>query len=115
MVEYLIEAVLLTAREGWRLLTDYRFEPATGLWRHHQEPAEPPLRLHQLSYGPNGELTYAQHDDHAPESALAGYLEEARRLFAAHAAHARDAGSAAPPDADWSELQWFDLPAVCLR
>ena len=114
VVEYLLEAVLLTAREGWRLLPDYRFEPATGLWRHHQEPAEPPLRLHQLGYGPDGELTYPRHDDRAPESALPGYLDEARRLFAARLALAPDADSAASPDADWSELQWFDLPAVCL-
>jgi hypothetical protein len=110
--EYLLEAVALTAREGWRLLPDYRFEPATGLWRHHQEPPEPPLRLRQLAYGPDGELGYPRHDDRAPESALAGYLDEARRLFAARAAP--DADSAASPDAHWSDLQWFDLPAVCL-
>jgi selenocysteine lyase/cysteine desulfurase len=36
----------------------------------------------------------------------------ARRLFAARAS---DGDSAASPDADWSELQWFDLPAVCMR
>jgi len=31
---YLVEAVDLVASDGWRFLPDYRFEPATGLWRH---------------------------------------------------------------------------------
>ena len=39
---YLVDAVRLVARDGWRLLQDYRFDPATGLWRHHLGPAEPP-------------------------------------------------------------------------
>ena len=39
---YLVDAVRLVARDGWRLLEDYRFDPATGLWRHHLGPAEPP-------------------------------------------------------------------------
>ena len=32
--DYVVRAVELVAREGWRLLPWYRFEPATGLWRH---------------------------------------------------------------------------------
>ncbi len=32
--DYIVEAVRLVATDGWRLLGDYRFEPATGLWRH---------------------------------------------------------------------------------
>ena len=43
--DYIVEAVRLVARHGWRLLGDYRFDPATGLWRHRRGPAEPPLRL----------------------------------------------------------------------
>ena len=48
--DYLVRAVALVAREGWRLLDDYRFDPVTGRWRHHEGPVEPPLRLSQLSY-----------------------------------------------------------------
>ena len=32
--DYLLEAVELVATDGWRLLPQYRFEPASGLWRH---------------------------------------------------------------------------------
>ncbi|MGZ4518557.1 MAG: aminotransferase class V-fold PLP-dependent enzyme, partial [Mycobacteriaceae bacterium] len=65
---YLVEAVRLVAREGWRLLEDYRFNPATGLWRHHDGPAEPPLRLRQIRYDENGAMQYPHHDDRAPET-----------------------------------------------
>ena len=52
--DYLVEAVRLVARDGWRLLGDYRFEPATGLWRHRDGAVEPPLRLRQLATTPTG-------------------------------------------------------------
>ena len=42
---YIVEAVRLVAREGWRLLGDYRFDPVTGLWRHRDGVVEPPMRL----------------------------------------------------------------------
>ena len=32
--DYILDAVDLVARDGWRLLPHYRFDPATGLWRH---------------------------------------------------------------------------------
>ena len=37
----------LVAAEGWKLLPDYRFDPASGLWIHRRGPVEPPLRLDQ--------------------------------------------------------------------
>ena len=49
---YLIDAVNLTATHGYRLLTDYRFDPHTGLWRHRNGPPQPPLRLRDLHYTP---------------------------------------------------------------
>jgi hypothetical protein len=50
--------------------------------------------------------------DTAPESALAGYLDEARRLFAG----ADVSGDGAAPDlgADFEHLRWFELPAACV-
>jgi selenocysteine lyase/cysteine desulfurase len=44
VADYIIEAVRFIAREGDRFLTDYRFDPPTGLWYHRDLPAEPPLR-----------------------------------------------------------------------
>ena len=52
----------MVAQDGWKLLPDYRFDLATGLWHHRQGPVEPPLRLDQVGYGkdegndPEGDL-----------------------------------------------------------
>ena len=111
--DYVVEAVRLVAREGWRLLPDYRFEPATGLWRHRRAAPEPPLRLAHVRYDADGVMQYPRHDARAPDSALAGYLEEARALFA----RAADPSPPEPGDlvsADFEHLRWFELPAGCL-
>ncbi len=110
---YVVEAVRLVAREGWRLLGDYRFEVESGLWRHRNGPVEPPMRLDQISYM-DGVMTYPRHHDRAPESALEGYLEEARRIFA-EAAEGADESPDGLVSENFEELRWFDLPAACLR
>ena len=46
---------------------DYRFDPATGLWRHRDGPVEPPLRLGDVRYDEDGVLRYPRHDRPAPE------------------------------------------------
>ncbi|HEX3336296.1 MAG TPA: aminotransferase class V-fold PLP-dependent enzyme, partial [Jatrophihabitans sp.] len=112
---YIIDAVRLIARDGWRLLGDYHFEPATGLWRHRRGLVEPPLRLTQVGYDRDGVMKYPRHDDRAPESELAGYLDEAAAVFAA--AGAVDSDAQLPEGAvsgDFEELRWFELPAACL-
>jgi len=110
--DYIVEAIRLVAREGWRLLGDYRFEPTTGLWRHRAGPVEPPLRLHHVSYAADGAMTYDRHDTTAPASVLADYMAQARRIMA----------DAVPPDCsdqahlseDFDTLRWFELPAGTL-
>jgi selenocysteine lyase/cysteine desulfurase len=110
--DYIVEAVRLVAREGWRLMGDYRFEPTTGLWRHRAGAVEPPLRLPDVSYAADGTMTYERHDTTAPSSVLADYMAEARSLMA----------EASPPDCadadrlsdDFDSLRWFELPAGAL-
>ncbi|WP_286310561.1 aminotransferase class V-fold PLP-dependent enzyme [Agromyces mangrovi Wang et al. 2018] len=97
--DYLVEAVRLVARDGWRMLPDYAFDPDTGLWRHRRGPAEPPLRLREVSYDADGRMAYPHHDDRAPESALAGYLAEARQRFAAAGGGVAAPGAAEMTDA----------------
>ncbi len=116
---YIINAVELIAEQGWRLLPDYLFDPVSGLWRHRNGPVEPPLRLSQVTYGPDGRMEYPHHEDRAPESALADYLTAGSRILA-------DAQpDTEPPDyselitaglirGDFEQLRWFDLPPACL-
>jgi selenocysteine lyase/cysteine desulfurase len=113
--EYLLEAVHLVADQGRKLLTDYRFDPASGLWRHRQGPVEPPLRLHALGYDEQGRLRFTSSHAKARDTALAGYLEEARQLLAARPAPP-DGDTPTPPglSVDFEALRWFVLPPECL-
>ena len=113
---YVVDAVRLIARDGWRLLEDYHFDPASGLWRHHRGPVEPPLRLGQISYDADGEMQYPHQDDRAAESELKRYLDEAAALLA-ETRPPRDQSTALPAQTvseDFEHLRWFDLPAASL-
>ena len=111
--DFIVRAVLFVATHGARFLTDYRFDPQTGLWRHRHGPVEPPLRLAEVTYDPRtGGMRYPQHDATAPESALGQYLAEAAALTEERA----DPDCSAPSGlrADFEALRWFDLPRECL-
>ena len=110
---YIVEAVALVANDGWRLLGDYRFEPSTGLWRHRQGPAEPPLRLSQVTYDGSGAMRYPRHQDRAPESELKSYLAEARATFEAATPEPGEPAEG-QLSADFEHLRWFELPSACL-
>jgi selenocysteine lyase/cysteine desulfurase len=112
VLDYIVEAVLLVAREGWRLLPDYRFDPERGLWRHRAGPVEPPLRLTQVGYDPEGVMRYPRFDDRAPEAALGSYLGEARTILAAE--HSTSGGDVLVMSDDFEQLRWFELPPSCL-
>jgi selenocysteine lyase/cysteine desulfurase len=108
---YVVDAVRLVARDGWRLLPDYAFEPESGLWRHRRGPVEPPMRLSQVTYDDSGSMTYPRSAQRAPESDLAGYLEEAAALFAGASA---DQAEPAVVSEDFDHLRWFELPAASI-
>jgi len=116
VVDYLISAVTFVARHGHLFLADYSFDPDTGIWHHRNGPVEPALRLREVSYGADGQMLYQVHNDRAPESALALYLEIAEELAAVREAPpAPMQGSAASTLSDrFESLRWFELPQVCL-
>jgi selenocysteine lyase/cysteine desulfurase len=103
---YLIEAVDLIARYGYRLLPDYRFDVHHGLWSHRVQPR---------STGPAlGEL-WAPERPKSPiagEESLAGQLAEARRLFADRPTELDETAPDLPPE--FERMRWFPLPPVCL-
>ncbi len=110
--EYIVRAVALVAEHGWRLVPDYRFDVASGRWRHKNGPVEPPLRLSQLNYV-DGVLTYPRRDDRAPESDLAGYLTFAQEHMTSLPEPGADV-DAHKVSADFEHLRWFELPDICL-
>ena len=72
-----------------------------------------------MRYDADGVLSYPRHADTAPESALAGYLDEARALFAGEPPEPPPTAERTDADdrvtADFEHLRWFDLPrSACL-
>ena len=109
---YIADAVDLLAAQGHRLLPDYRFDPRTGLWRHAGGSPRAPLRLSEVSYGPDGAMAYPHRRAQAGEDAFPGYLREARALLAARPAAVNDGPTGLGPD--FEALRWFPLPPACL-
>jgi selenocysteine lyase/cysteine desulfurase len=107
--DFLLEAVDLVARDGWRLLPQYRFDPASGLWRHRAGAPEPPLSLRDVRYD-DGVMRYAAHRHREPESRLAAYLEEARALLGAPPPTPPGIEEPLGAGADFENLRWFWLP-----
>jgi selenocysteine lyase/cysteine desulfurase len=111
VADYIVEAVRLVARDGWRLLGDYRFDTATGIWTHREGVVEPPLRL--------GSITYDEHGMHAPTSQLAGdesllqhHLDDGAKILTESCEP-----DLTPPtnvSDDFEHLRWFDLPATAI-
>jgi hypothetical protein len=113
VANYLIDAVDLIATEGHRLLADYRFDPHTGLWRHHRQ-ARPPLRLTDLTHAA---YTTSRSTLRAPrcvvgEEVLGGYLRHASAVMAERPNTVDDGPTGLP--AEFEALRWFHLPPVCL-
>ena len=111
VTDYIVDAVRLIARDGWRLLPDYRFDNATGRWRHREGPVEPPLRLRDVGYAADGSFVFPRHTARAAEGELAAYLIEGARILAERA---DDAGPQAEVSPGYDDLRWFELPAACM-
>lgn len=105
--QYLLDAIHLIATEGWRLLPDYTFCPETGLWRHRRGQPDAAMRLGDITYR-TGRMEFRSRHATEPESALSGYLDEARRLMAAAGGVVTEAEAART--ADFEALRWFPLP-----
>jgi len=108
-LNYILEAVHLVAEHGWKLLRDYSFCSETGQWRHRNPRPDASMSLRDVRFDPSGSLDYRLRVLSEPESALPGYLEAARRIFA------EAAERQPPPDAqqelspDLEALRWFSL------
>ena len=110
---YLTDAIYLIGRYGHRLLPDYRFEPRTGLWRHHRQPSESYPQLGEIGQmmieNPARSVTPAA----LGEDVLAEYLDFARVLMTQRPDGIDDAPTGLADD--FEALRWFPLPPVCLQ
>lgn len=113
VADYLVEAVRMVARDGWRLLGDYVFDPSTGLWQHRRGVVEPPLSLHAVSYE-GGRPSFPATTARGGVELLRQHLIDAAAIFAATPGPDLDAHPA-DVSADFEHLRWFDLPADGVR
>ena len=88
VADYVVDAVRLVARDGWRLLGDYLFDPLTGRWRHRDGLVEPPIRLGDVEYADDGSMVVPRSDARGGEDLLAQHLRDGAAILAA----------ATPPD-----------------
>jgi selenocysteine lyase/cysteine desulfurase len=100
--QFILEAVHLIARKGWRLLADYTYDPATAVWRHKDGPPEPPMSLLDADFGGD-----RHHLGSVRPEALVGYLAEAEEIL--------DRGSERGPECpsipeDAESLRWYANP-----
>jgi len=115
--QFLLDAIHLVASEGWRLLPHYTFDPDTGAWRHRNYGTMTSVKkLAEVSYR-TGKMEYRSRHATEPESALPGYIEEARRIIAAADQEFRSSAleiEDPPRTKDFEELRWFPLPGEVL-
>ena len=109
LFDYVLEAVHLVATHGWRLLPAYTFDPMSGLWHHRDRPTEPRLTLDEVTFDAGG-ISYPDRRLQIPDTALGGFLDEARALFAELDATPVDGGQHLELGADFEHLRWFPLP-----
>jgi selenocysteine lyase/cysteine desulfurase len=108
VIDFLIEAVRLVARDGWRLLDDYRFDPATGRWTHRAGRVPPPMSLHDVRFD-DGEVTWPRRRLQVDDEELTDVLAHAREILADARPHPEDVEAVGlPPEAE--ALRWFPLP-----
>jgi selenocysteine lyase/cysteine desulfurase len=107
LADYIIDAVNLVARHGWKLLPQYTFDPETGVWRHHEAADHAPAGLQDfdiMNPRPSEAETVG-------EDALAGYLSQARKILEqADATLNSSAETTDPLSSDAETLRWFPLP-----
>ena len=107
--DFLLRAVHMVADEGWKLLPQYRFDPATGIWCHRRGHPEPPMGLDDVTYQ-SGKMEYRGRRLREPEFALEGYLEDAVRTFAEASSDACRTERPLETSAEFEHLRWFPMP-----
>jgi selenocysteine lyase/cysteine desulfurase len=113
VADYVVDAVRLVARDGWRLLGDYRFDQMAGRWHHRHGLVEPPISLRAITYDAGRPLMPSERLT-GGEELLADHLREGAEILS---------GSSGPDlsahpgkvSADFEHLRWFDLPPGCLE
>ena len=105
------------AKHGNLFLSDYNFNPDTGLWKHKNGPVEPPMSLNAISYNSAGEMQYPIKHDRTPESSLKNYIKQAQKFSIDKEQNTATNLSTNVADLlgeQFESMRWFELPHECL-
>jgi selenocysteine lyase/cysteine desulfurase len=105
--KFILDAVEFLAREGWRFLPHYTFDPETGVWRHRNAPQGTSLSLEDINYK-SGKMQYRSQHISEPEDACQEYLGAARLLVEKLKGDCGQ-GKCAVLSEDLEKLRWFPL------
>ena len=105
MFQYVIQAVLLLAKDGWRALVDYTMDPCTGKWSHNGKGPMPPT-IDLLKPPP---LVPS-----LPESVFGEQLHAAQAILGGCSGRCSQVVPVATSDA-FSEMRWFWLPQEIIQ
>jgi selenocysteine lyase/cysteine desulfurase len=111
--QFLLDAVDFVATHGHVFLTDYRFDPKTGLWRHIEGRPDPTLSLFDIAYD-EGKLEYRSRHSREPERTLRTYIDAAAKLLATRPSPCAPIDDPALSK-DFESLRWFPLPGEIQR
>ena len=107
--DYFVNAVLLIAEHGWRMMPDYQFDPETGRWRHREVEPRARMGLKDIGYG-SGRMEYRSRHATEPEAALSAYLTEAEALMLDASKRRGGEVQEVALNPDYESLRWFPLP-----
>ncbi len=107
--QYILDAIHLTAADGWKLLPYYRFEPETGLWRYRDGLTRPAMSLDEVSYD-DGYMKYPSRRRYALEADFGAYLERAAYILDDALAESPEPAGRPDVSLDFEHLRWFPLP-----
>jgi len=108
--EYVLDAVEIVARDGWRMLPQYEFHAESGRWTHRRLQTLPLMTLDDVRYT-SGKLEYRSRHATEPEWVLPGYVEEARKLMSAAGDDLAPREAEPRVSDDFEELRWFPFPS----
>ncbi|GAB2879651.1 aminotransferase class V-fold PLP-dependent enzyme [Microbulbifer echini] len=108
--EYLLEAVALIARHGWRLLPYYAFDTTQAVWRYQNTAPEPRTSLAELDFL---NLEGGRKESTQPLRALGDYLAIAKEALCCKRREAHYCDVTLPAEAE--ALRWFVSPGEAAR
>tara|TARA_R110002110_G_scaffold330339_1_gene541607 strand:- start:28473 stop:30128 length:1656 start_codon:yes stop_codon:yes gene_type:complete len=103
--DYLVQAIMLVAEHGWRLLPYYHFDATAGVWRFLDKalPLVSSLDAFSFAHGaPQAQVRAI------PDAMLNDYLEQARHELLRDDREQGKSHLVLPPDAE--SLRWFVRP-----